>query len=175
MRTWYLTCNCLLEVWYQMETVTESTLEIYRKTANHGTVVRPTFQPSHGFVVQAVISKTYDIPLPWSVGCGTGGYFRRFPRVQGIGVNRNVAVWLESPRKNGRKRHLEGPFLTAWSSFGVVVVGTGSVGSGVAERGPGLCRRSPSAGRPSMSREILPFRLRLINRKGAGGRHPVLA
>lgn len=47
-------------------------------------------------------------------------------------------VWLESPRKNGRKRHLGGPFLTIWASFGVAVVGTDSVVSGVAERGPGF-------------------------------------
>lgn len=48
-----------------------------------------------------------------------------------------TVVWFESPRKNGRNRHLGGPFLTTWASFGVVVVGTDSVGSGVAERGLG--------------------------------------
>lgn len=70
-----------------MVTITESTLEIYRKTANHGAVVRPTFQPSHGHIIKTVISKTYHIPLPWSVDYRTSSHLRRVPRVQG-GVSR---------------------------------------------------------------------------------------
>lgn len=87
LRTWYPTCNRLLRVWYRVVTITESTLEIYRKTANHGTVVRPTPQPSHGPIIKTVVSETYHIPPPWSIGYRTGSHLRRLPRVQG-GVSR---------------------------------------------------------------------------------------
>ena len=41
-----------------------------------------------------------------------------------------TVVWLESPRKNGRKRHLGGPFLTTWTP----PVGNDSIGSGIVWR-----------------------------------------